>query len=238
MVCEWGMSKELGPMTFGRREEQVFWAAISRITRIIPKHTALEIDREVRRIIDDAYQKARQLLSDHLALLHEIATRLLDKKCSTVAEVEAMVTAFREGREMPPSVARVSKRFSAASGLRCGQGERAEIRGRCPSAPKPVTGLNDSSALIFWASLDSRAHESAEFLCSVQVGGAGAMRAFKNLIAGHSSSHESARSHDLPTSLKLRDGRVIEFPARDGRAQPLRPIVFRRRTLSRSRTAR
>src|SRR5258705_12362600 len=39
------------------------------------------------------------------------------------------------------------------------------------------------------------------------------MRAFKNLIPDHSSSHESARSHDLPTSLKLRDGRVIEFPA-------------------------
>ncbi|HUA35141.1 MAG TPA: ATP-dependent zinc metalloprotease FtsH [Candidatus Binataceae bacterium] len=103
MVCEWGMSKELGPMTFGRREEQVFLGRDIAHHKDYSEHTAVEIDREVRRIIDDSYQKARQLLSDHLVLLHAVAERLLEKEVLDGAEVEAMAKAFQEGREMPPS---------------------------------------------------------------------------------------------------------------------------------------
>ena len=103
MVCEWGMSKELGPMTFGKREEQVFLGRDIAHHKDYSEHTAIEIDREVRRIIDDAYQKARQLLSDHSPLLQAVAERLLEKEVLDGAEVEAMVTAFRQGRPMPAS---------------------------------------------------------------------------------------------------------------------------------------
>ena len=61
MVCEWGMSKELGPMTFGRREEQVFLGRDIAHNKDYSEHTAVEIDREVRRMIDVSYQKARKL---------------------------------------------------------------------------------------------------------------------------------------------------------------------------------
>ena len=98
MVCEWGMSKELGPMTFGRREEQIFLGRDISHHKDYSEQTALEIDREVRKIIDDSYQKARQLLSDHLVLLHAIAARLLEKEVLDGSEVEAMVTAFRNGK--------------------------------------------------------------------------------------------------------------------------------------------
>ncbi|HEY6395451.1 MAG TPA: ATP-dependent zinc metalloprotease FtsH, partial [Candidatus Binataceae bacterium] len=64
MVCEFGMSKELGPMTFGRREEQVFLGRDIAHHKDYSEHTAIEIDREVRRFIDDAYQKARSLLTE------------------------------------------------------------------------------------------------------------------------------------------------------------------------------
>jgi len=104
MVCEWGMSKELGPMTFGKREEQVFLGRDIAHHKDYSEHTAIEIDREVRRIIDDAYQKARQLLSDHSPLLQAVAERLLEKEVLDGAEVESMVKAFKEGRPMPASL--------------------------------------------------------------------------------------------------------------------------------------
>ena len=104
MVCEWGMSKELGPMTFGRREEQVFLGRDIAHTKDYSEHTAIEIDREVRRMVDDAYHKARSLLTEHIVLLHAVAERLLEKEVLEGAEVGAMVKAFQEGRPLPASV--------------------------------------------------------------------------------------------------------------------------------------
>src|SRR5271155_30522 len=101
MVCEWGMSKELGPMTFGRREEQVFLGRDIAHTKDYSEHTAIEIDREVRRMVDDAYHKARSLLTENLPLLHAVAERLLEKEVLEGAEVGAMVKAYQEGRPMP-----------------------------------------------------------------------------------------------------------------------------------------
>jgi cell division protease FtsH len=105
MVCEWGMSKELGPMTFGRREEQVFLGRDIAHTKDYSEHTAIEIDREVRRRVDEAYQKARGLLTDNLPLLHAVAERLLEKEVLEGAEVAAMVKAYQEGRPLPNSPA-------------------------------------------------------------------------------------------------------------------------------------
>jgi len=104
MVCEWGMSKELGPMTFGRREEQVFLGRDIAHHKDYSEHTAIEIDREVRRIIDDSYQKARQLLTESAPLLQAVAERLLEKEVLDGVEVEAMMMAFKEGRPMPASL--------------------------------------------------------------------------------------------------------------------------------------
>src|SRR5882762_4891164 len=104
MVCEWGMSKELGPMTFGRREEQVFLGRDITHSKDYSEHTAVEIDREVRRIVDDSYQKARMHLSESMPLLHALAERLLEKEVVDGAEVAEMLKAYREGR--PINVAR------------------------------------------------------------------------------------------------------------------------------------
>ncbi|MGD0075429.1 MAG: ATP-dependent zinc metalloprotease FtsH [Candidatus Binataceae bacterium] len=101
MVCEWGMSQELGPMTFGRKEEQVFLGRDITNQKDYSEHTAVEIDREVRGIIQKSYDKARTLLSDDLPLLHAIAERLLEKEVLDGAEVEAIVRAYREGKEIP-----------------------------------------------------------------------------------------------------------------------------------------
>src|SRR5579871_6065799 len=103
MVCQWGMSAELGPMTFGRREEQVFLGRDIAHHKDYSEHTAIEIDREVRRIVDEAFQRARKLLSDNLPLLHAVSERLLEKEVLDGSEVAEMVKAYQEGRPFPAS---------------------------------------------------------------------------------------------------------------------------------------
>ncbi len=103
MVCEWGMSEELGPMTFGKHEEQVFLGRDLGHSKDYSEHTAVEIDREVRRLVDQAYTTARKLLSDHVTLLHALADRLLEKEVVDGSEVTAMAQAYREGRPLPAS---------------------------------------------------------------------------------------------------------------------------------------
>src|SRR5215472_5077368 len=105
MVCQWGMSQELGPMTFGRREEQVFLGRDIAHHKDYSEHTAIEIDREVRRIVDEAFQRARKLLSDNLPLLHAVSERLLEKEVLDGSEVAEMVKAYQEGRPFPASPA-------------------------------------------------------------------------------------------------------------------------------------
>jgi cell division protease FtsH len=103
MVCQWGMSVELGPMTFGRREEQVFLGRDIAHQRDYSEHTAIEIDREVRRMVDAAFQRARKLLADNLPLLHAVSGRLLEQEVLDGGEVAEMVKAYQEGRPFPAS---------------------------------------------------------------------------------------------------------------------------------------
>ncbi|MGH7907939.1 MAG: ATP-dependent zinc metalloprotease FtsH, partial [Candidatus Binataceae bacterium] len=102
---EWGMSKELGPMTFGKHDEQIFLGRDIAQTKDYSEHTAIEIDREVRRVVDEAYQSARTILSESMPLLHAVAERLLEKEVLDGSEVAAMVKAFNEGRPLSPQPA-------------------------------------------------------------------------------------------------------------------------------------
>ncbi len=139
MVCEWGMSKELGPMTFGKREQQVFLGRDFAHHQDYSEHTAVEIDREVRKIVEDAYQKAKQILSDHLPLLHAVAERLLEKEVLDGSEVESMALAFKEGRPMPPSLAPVRNDFPPRPGPDAGKEKKIEEASPVPALPpKPV----------------------------------------------------------------------------------------------------
>ncbi|MGE5061988.1 MAG: ATP-dependent zinc metalloprotease FtsH [Betaproteobacteria bacterium] len=94
MVCEWGMSEKLGPMAFGRKEEEIFLGRDLTQKADYSKTTAIQIDAEIRRIIQDSYQRARALLSANLRLLHEIAEKLLEKEVLEGSEIDAIVTAF------------------------------------------------------------------------------------------------------------------------------------------------
>ena len=80
MVCEWGMSERLGPMTFGKKEEEIFLGRDFTQTADYSENTAIEIDAEVRRIIQDSYNRAKSLLETNLRLLHKVAETLLEKR--------------------------------------------------------------------------------------------------------------------------------------------------------------
>jgi cell division protease FtsH len=98
MVMQWGMSEKLGPIAFGDRDEQIF------LGREIVQHTdysektAQEIDNEVRRIVDDAYQRARHILEERLDVLHAMAQALLERETLDSEEIKVLL----EGGTLEP----------------------------------------------------------------------------------------------------------------------------------------
>jgi len=97
MVCEYGMSR-LGPLTFGKKEEQIFLGREIAQHRDFSEETARQIDLEVRRLIDEAYQSAHALVDSHSDAMHRIAAALLERETIDAEEVKMLI----EGRELPP----------------------------------------------------------------------------------------------------------------------------------------
>jgi len=97
MVCEWGMSA-LGPLTFGKKEEQIFLGREIAQHRDYSEDTAIKIDLEVRRLVDEGYVKAKALLADHREVLTKIALALLEREVLDANEIKLLV----EGKELPP----------------------------------------------------------------------------------------------------------------------------------------
>ncbi|MGH7784591.1 MAG: ATP-dependent zinc metalloprotease FtsH, partial [Candidatus Binatia bacterium] len=94
MVCEWGMSEKLGPMTFGKKEEEIFLGRDFTQRVDYSESTAIEIDSEVRRIIQESYMRAKGLLESNIGLLHKVAETLLEKEVLDGSEIDAIVRGF------------------------------------------------------------------------------------------------------------------------------------------------
>ncbi len=80
MVCDWGMSKKLGPLTFGRNEEQIFLGKELLRIKDYSEETAKIIDEEVRNIVHTCYEKARSILMQYFNKLHKVAEILLEEE--------------------------------------------------------------------------------------------------------------------------------------------------------------
>jgi cell division protease FtsH len=98
MVCEFGMSKRLGHLTFGKREHQIFLGRDILEHKNYSDQTALEIDREVRRIVDECYKKARDVLTTNKAALKKLSEVLLEKEVLTAQQVME-ITGIRRAEE-------------------------------------------------------------------------------------------------------------------------------------------
>jgi cell division protease FtsH len=90
MVTQYGMSKKLGPLMFGEKDELVFLGKEIGEQRNYSEEIARQIDREVRRIVENAYSKALKLLQEHRAKLEEIAERLLKEETLDAKTFEAI----------------------------------------------------------------------------------------------------------------------------------------------------
>jgi len=97
MVCEYGMSR-LGPLTFGKKEEQIFLGREIAQHRDFSEETARQIDLEVRRLIDEAYQSAHTIIEAHQDPMHRIAAALLERETIDAEEVRMLI----EGQTLPP----------------------------------------------------------------------------------------------------------------------------------------
>jgi len=91
MVCEWGMSDTLGPLTFGKKDEEIFLGREINTRRDFSDQVALEIDREVKRLILESYERTKQMLTENIHTLRALAEALLEKEVLDAMEVEEIV---------------------------------------------------------------------------------------------------------------------------------------------------
>jgi len=99
MVCEFGMSS-LGPITFGKKEEQIFLGREISQHRDFSEETAMKIDSEVRRFVDDGYNSARHILESNRPILERIAMALLEREVIDANDIQLLI----EGKELPARV--------------------------------------------------------------------------------------------------------------------------------------
>jgi cell division protease FtsH len=91
MVTEWGMSEKLGPLTFGKKDEQIFLGREIARHKDYSEQTAITIDEEVKRIVIDAYKGAKTLLTDNRDLLEALALALLERETMDADEIDTLI---------------------------------------------------------------------------------------------------------------------------------------------------
>jgi len=97
MVCEWGMSEVLGPLSFGQKEEQIFLGKEFARHRDYSEETAMAIDGEIRRVVSAHYERAKQIIQENKETVERIAEALLERETLDAGEIEALI----EGRQLP-----------------------------------------------------------------------------------------------------------------------------------------
>ncbi len=91
MVCQWGMSSEMGPLSFGKKEEQIFLGREFATHKDYSEETAERIDKEVTKIVTENYQKAKTILLDNIDTLHKLANALLEKESLNSEELDEII---------------------------------------------------------------------------------------------------------------------------------------------------
>ncbi|GKS63077.1 ATP-dependent zinc metalloprotease FtsH [Nitrospira sp.] len=91
MVCEWGMSEKLGPLTFGQKEDSVFLGRDFTTKRDVSDQVALEIDLEVKRFVTENYDRAKRVLTEQMTSLKALAEALLEKEVLDAPEIDQIL---------------------------------------------------------------------------------------------------------------------------------------------------
>jgi len=91
MVCEWGMSEKLGPLTFGQKEDAVFLGRDFSAKRDVSDQVALEIDLEIKRFVTENYERAKRVLTEQMTSLKALAEALLEKEVLDAPEIDQIL---------------------------------------------------------------------------------------------------------------------------------------------------
>jgi cell division protease FtsH len=114
MVCEWGMSELLGPLTYGKKEEAIFLGKEFNRRQDYSEATALQIDAEVKRIVTTQYERATQLIKEHFEKLERIADALLEREVLDAVELRQVMNGEaltpREAAAAPTDAPQPSKK--------------------------------------------------------------------------------------------------------------------------------
>jgi cell division protease FtsH len=97
-VTQWGLSDAVGPIQVGSNEQELFLGRDIQHRQEISQQTAELVDSEVRRVIHEAYERAKQVLTEQLALLHAVATALLERETLTREDIDILA----RGEQLPP----------------------------------------------------------------------------------------------------------------------------------------
>jgi cell division protease FtsH len=133
MVCEWGMSDSMGPLTFGKKEEQIFLGREIAQHQDYSEETALKIDAEVKRIVMDAYERATGILGDNKQRLLDIADALLTREVLDAEQVRKIA------QGLPIDDATVSPAAPAPDEATRDRPRDKERPSLVPQMPKPLT---------------------------------------------------------------------------------------------------
>ncbi len=133
MVCEWGMSDAMGPLTFGKKEEQIFLGREISQHQDYSEDTALQIDQEVKRFVTNAYTRAQEILLQHKPHLVEMAEALLARETLDADQVKRIVA----GQALEPLAAAPTDSTAQAPREAKPAKERPAIVGPLPPRPVP-----------------------------------------------------------------------------------------------------
>ena len=101
MVCEWGMSEKLGPLTFGRKEEEIFLGREIATKRDFSEQVALEIDHEIKRLVTENYERAKRVLTENMVSLKALAEALLEKEVLDAPEIDQILMQGSSSQTVP-----------------------------------------------------------------------------------------------------------------------------------------
>ena len=100
MVCEWGMSEKLGPISYGAKEEEIFLGREIQKHRDFSEKTAIEIDEEIKSIVSAGMIKAERILTENIDILHKLSMELLEREILDSEEIDKLI----RGEELPPFI--------------------------------------------------------------------------------------------------------------------------------------
>lgn len=101
MIRSWGMSDELGPLSYEVGEEQIFLGREISQHRDYSEETARRIDGEIIKLIQNAYAQSKSILEENMDILHRLAAELVEKETVMGAELDELIQEMRPGIQLP-----------------------------------------------------------------------------------------------------------------------------------------